>query len=483
MSDSSSNAKPVRAGRTLGDRYTLVNRIAKGGMGEVWRARDRRSGMLVAAKVLRPELTGEEISLSRLRLEAENTMRARHPNIAMVMDSGEDEGQGWIVMELVQGRPLTDFMGDGKQLTAEQLVPILIQTAYALDGSAQAGIVHRDIKPANILIREDGMVKLTDFGISYSRGQANLTAVGMVMGTAQYLAPEQAMGGEATPSGDLYSLGVIAYEALAGHRPFTGKSAIDIAMAHVKEEAPDLPDTVPDPMADIVFGLLAKDPADRPQSGTALVRTLTRAANEMGIGTSPMPLPEPKKGEGSDGDAEPRLPTPEQLEQTEPEVVAPKPAIQSPAEVQAPPSYAVPKSSPEPAPQPRSLPPSMSWKPVDVSSFPIRPKADAALNTVSAAGAATSQRPSSSSARPGDYPARVSSSPEETETTPPGESRIGMWIIAGLIALTVILIIIAMIQNRAESGASAPDVLPMFESIAETRNLEVASWLSPVLDS
>lgn len=308
-STDASAPRSIRAGRVLGGRYTLVSRIAKGGMGEVWRVRDQRTGMLVAAKVLRPELRGEEISLSRLRLEAKNTVRARHPNIASVLDSGEDEGQGWIVMELIDGRPLTEFVGDGKRLAAQQLIPILTQTAYALDASAQAGVVHRDIKPANIMIRKDGMVKLTDFGISFAQGQANLTAVGMVMGTAQYLAPEQAMGAEATTAGDLYSLGIIAYEALAGRRPFTGKSPVEIAMSHVKDEIPALPDDVPEGLAQVVFGLLAKDPSERPPSGAALVRTLSRVASSIGATTGPLPLPAPPTSEGTQGGlSQPRTP-------------------------------------------------------------------------------------------------------------------------------------------------------------------------------
>ena len=217
------------AGRVLGGRYTLLTPIAQGGMGEVWKARDRVSGHIVAAKVLRPELAGEELSLSRLRLEARNSMSISHPNIANTQDSGQEDGIGWIIMELVDGYPLTDYLRGGSRIEPEYLMPILVQVAMALGAAARAGVVHRDIKPANILVRPDGMVKLTDFGISRATGQVNLTAAGMVMGTAQYLPPEQAMGEIATPIGDLYALGVIAYEAAAGRRPFTGETQVDIA--------------------------------------------------------------------------------------------------------------------------------------------------------------------------------------------------------------------------------------------------------------
>ena len=279
-----------RAGRQLGGRYTLLSLIATGGMGEVWKARDQQMGVLVAAKVLRPELHGEEISLSRLRLEARNAIKAKHPNIAAVFDSGEDGKQGWLVMELVDGRPLTDFIGQGSKLTAGELIPIMIQTAYALDAAARAGVVHRDIKPANIMIRPDGKVKLTDFGVSLANNQANLTAAGMVMGTAQYLAPELALGNSATTLGDLYALGVIAYEALVGQRPYTGKNQVDIAFAHVNEDIPALPDDVPAPLAALVTQMLAKQPADRPQTGAALARELFDIAAGLGVSTQPVPL-------------------------------------------------------------------------------------------------------------------------------------------------------------------------------------------------
>ena len=282
------------AGRVLGGRYTLLTPIAQGGMGEVWKARDRVSGHIVAAKVLRPELAGEELSLSRLRLEARNSMSISHPNIANTQDSGEEDGIGWIIMELVDGYPLTDYLRGGSRIEPEYLMPILVQVAMALGAAARAGVAHRDIKPANIIVRPDGMVKLTDFGISRATGQVNLTAAGMVMGTAQYLPPEQAMGEVATPIGDLYALGVIAYEAAAGRRPFTGETQVDIAFAHVNDPVPPLPEFVPEPLADVILHLLEKDPAKRPESGSAAVREIASAAKAMGISVTPRPLPLPK---------------------------------------------------------------------------------------------------------------------------------------------------------------------------------------------
>ncbi|WP_216666434.1 serine/threonine-protein kinase [Actinomyces faecalis] len=260
----------------LQGRYELIERIALGGMGEVWQATDLRSGRAVAAKILRPELTGDEIFLSRLRAEAANSRGLRHPNLAVVLDSGERDGSGWIIMELVQGRALSDLLSEQGTMQAGEILPILAQVARALQVVHDAGVVHRDVKPSNILINREGLAKLTDFGISTGVHQRPLTATGMVMGTAQYLSPEQAMGHMATPAGDLYALGVIAYEALVGHRPFTGATQVDIAFAHVNEPVPPLPDGVNPEVREIVMELLAKDPGSRPRSAREVARRLDR---------------------------------------------------------------------------------------------------------------------------------------------------------------------------------------------------------------
>lgn len=282
------------AGHIVGDRYMLLSLIAKGGMGEVWKARDQRTGKIVAAKVLRPELSGESLPLNRLRLEAQNTLLIEHPNIAAVYDSGEDQGRGWLVMELIDGRPLTDYLRQGNRIAPAELIPLLVQMGMALSAAADAGVVHRDIKPANILIRPNGVVKITDFGISRTKNQVDLTAAGMVMGTAQYLPPEQALGEQATSVGDLYSVGVIAYEASAGKRPFTGKSQVDIAFSHVHDPLPPLPADVPEPLANVIYHLLEKEPKDRIQTGRELVRELITAARTLGVGISAIPVTLPR---------------------------------------------------------------------------------------------------------------------------------------------------------------------------------------------
>nr|WP_159624322.1 MULTISPECIES: serine/threonine-protein kinase [Actinomyces] len=265
-----------QVGFELQGRYQLLERIALGGMGEVWRATDLNSGRIVAAKILRPELTGDEIFLSRLRAEAANSRGLRHPNLAVVLDFGERKGSGWIIMELVQGRPLSEILEEKGTMAPAEILPILAQVARALQVVHDSGVVHRDVKPSNILINREGLAKLTDFGISTGPHQRPMTATGMVMGTAQYLAPEQAMGNAAQPSGDLYALGIIAYEALVGRRPFTGSTQVDIAFAHVNEPVPQMPKSVPPEVRQVVMELLAKKPADRPSSARELARRLDR---------------------------------------------------------------------------------------------------------------------------------------------------------------------------------------------------------------
>lgn len=272
-------------------RYKLVERMAIGGMGEVWRATDLRSGRAVAAKILRPEFAGDEIFLSRLRAEAANSRGLRHPNLAVVLDSGERDGSGWIIMELVQGRPLSDILAEKGVMAPAEILPILAQVARALQVVHDARVVHRDVKPSNILINREGLAKLTDFGISTGVHQRPLTATGMVMGTAQYLSPEQAMGHMATPAGDLYALGIIAYESLVGSRPFTGATQVDIAFAHVNQPVPSMPDDISPEVQGIVLDLLAKDPAARPHSAREVARRLDRAVIHL-----PAPSWDPRGG-------------------------------------------------------------------------------------------------------------------------------------------------------------------------------------------
>ncbi|MCS4485111.1 serine/threonine protein kinase [Gleimia sp. 6138-11-ORH1] len=298
-------------GKVIGGRYTLITQLAIGGMGEVWAARDQITARKVAIKVLKPELAGQEAFLTRLRIEAQNAMQIRHQNIAAVLDHGELNGVGWIVMELVEGRPFNEFLQPGHRLSPAEVVPVLIQIAHALQAAKTSNVVHRDIKPSNILITDSGIVKLTDFGISTMPNQVALTDVGMVMGTAQYLSPEQAMGESATHLSDLYALGVIAYEALCGRRPFTGKTQVDIAFAHVNDPVPELPAFVPNQLRKLILRMLRKHPKDRQPDFTAVIRELEKAAKSLEISTAPRPvtLPQTDSAQRSSKPAD-RLKTP-----------------------------------------------------------------------------------------------------------------------------------------------------------------------------
>jgi serine/threonine-protein kinase len=272
--------RPVE-GLTLGERYTLVRRIAMGGMGEVWVARDEKLAREIAVKVLREEYTGNEDFLRRLRTEARNSSTLVHPNIAQMFDYGEENGAGYLVMELVLGEPLADLLEREPVLPPARLLPILAQTARGLHAAHLAGVVHRDVKPGNILLEHSGTVKITDFGVSVAQNQVPMTATGMVMGTAQYLSPEQAVGQSATGASDIYALGVVAYEATAGRRPFTGRTPVDIAIAHVNAPVPLLPTSVHPGLSETITQMLEKDPAQRISSADQLARHLDVLAAEI----------------------------------------------------------------------------------------------------------------------------------------------------------------------------------------------------------
>lgn len=286
----------LHIGQLIANRYQLMHRLAIGGMGEVWQVLDQIEERELALKILRPELAGQKVFLSRLKIEAKNASLVRHPNLAQVYDSGEENGLGWIAMELVEGVSLTQILEQEPVLKVDFLLSVLDQTSRALIAVHQANIVHRDIKPGNIMVTPEGIVKLTDFGISKASNQVTLTAAGMVMGTAQYLPPEQAIGKPATPAGDLYALGVIAFESLAGQRPFTGKRPVDIAFAHVKQPVPPLPAAVPEPLKQLVYQLLEKDPDKRPNTATSLVKTLTDLRLKEAAGELPPGIETPTAG-------------------------------------------------------------------------------------------------------------------------------------------------------------------------------------------
>ncbi|TAL41123.1 MAG: serine/threonine protein kinase [Salinibacterium sp.] len=260
------------SGLTFGGRYQLANRIAIGGMGEVWQATDLVIGRTVAIKILKDEYLGDPGFLERFRAEARHAALVNHEGIANVFDYGEEDGSAFLVMELVPGEALSSILERERVLSSDRVLDIVAQTASALQAAHSAGLVHRDIKPGNLLITPEGRVKITDFGIARIADQVPLTATGQVMGTVQYLSPEQASGHSASPTTDIYSLGIVAYEALAGRRPFTGESQVAIAMAQINETPPELPASVAEPVRNLVYSCIAKAPGDRPASAAHLAR-------------------------------------------------------------------------------------------------------------------------------------------------------------------------------------------------------------------
>ncbi|HEY4535550.1 MAG TPA: protein kinase [Enteractinococcus sp.] len=285
---------------TLGGRYELTDRIAIGGMGEVWKARDTVLGRIIAIKILKEEYTGDPNFLRRFRAEAQHTALLNHPGVANVFDYGEEEGSGYLVMELVPGDPLSAILDREKVLSPDRTLSIIAQTARALSAAHAQGLVHRDVKPGNLLIDAKNRVKVTDFGIARLADQVPLTATGQVMGTAQYLAPEQATGQQATGASDIYSLGIIGYECLAGHRPFTGESQIAIALAQVNDDPPLLPDSIPEPVRALIMSMLSKEPEDRPADADKLAtaaEALRRQDTQTAINAVPGMIPFITSGE------------------------------------------------------------------------------------------------------------------------------------------------------------------------------------------
>jgi serine/threonine-protein kinase len=312
-------------GTLLGGRYRLDHLIATGGMGEVWRGHDELLGRTVAVKVMLAQLSRSPGFVARFRGEARHTAALSHPGIATVYDYGESEPaensgatSAYLVMELVEGQSLADLLESVGRLSADRTLDVVAQVSAALAAAHARGVVHRDVKPANLLVRPDGTVVVTDFGIARSVGAAaGLTMTGEVMGTAAYLAPEQAEGKPATAATDLYSLGVVAYQCLAGRRPFDGETPVTIALAHLRETPPPLPADVPPAARAVVERAMAKDPADRYPSAAALAeaaRAAVRAAQAPAPVTRPLsaptaPLPLPPMGQAAVGHATVAPPT------------------------------------------------------------------------------------------------------------------------------------------------------------------------------
>ncbi|WP_405086875.1 serine/threonine protein kinase [Microbispora sp. NBC_01389] len=271
----------VAQGMTLAGRYRLDARLGAGGMGEVWRGEDTVLARTVAVKVLLPGRLDDPGFAVRFQGEARAMATVNHPGVVDVYDYGVTDVPGdgstaYLVMRFVDGEPLDRLLTRIGRIGPEPAMELIAQAASALQAVHERGIVHRDIKPGNLLVRPDGTLVLTDFGIARADSGSRLTDAGMVLGTAAYCAPEQAEGAPVTPAVDIYALGVVAYECLAGQRPFDGESPVTIALKHIREEPPPLPPDVPPAVRAVVERAMFKDPARRWPSAS----TMSQAARQ-----------------------------------------------------------------------------------------------------------------------------------------------------------------------------------------------------------
>ncbi|HEX5206003.1 MAG TPA: serine/threonine-protein kinase, partial [Actinoplanes sp.] len=274
----------LHAGVRLGDRYRLEDRLGAGGMGEVWRAVDELLGRRVAVKAMLPSVADDPDFARRFLAEAKSMARVNHPAVAAIHDFGTAGGIAYLVMELVAGESLAQRLARAGRLGAAETMRLIARAADGLQAVHDQGIVHRDIKPANLLIRPDGSVVITDFGIARHEDASRLTASGAILGTPSYLSPEQVMGQAATPRSDIYALGLTAYECLAGERPFAGDNPYAVALQRLQSAPRTIGVTLPVPVVTVVERALALDPADRWPTAAALAGA---ARATEGAGSSP----------------------------------------------------------------------------------------------------------------------------------------------------------------------------------------------------
>jgi serine/threonine-protein kinase len=275
-------------GEVLAGRYRLLTLLGRGGAGEVWQAEDTVLARQVAVKLLR-SLEGDPMdAVQRFRAEAQSAARLTHPNVVATYDVGAEGDRVFLVMELVQGPDLHKLMRTSGLPTAELVEDIATQGAQALDAAHAAGIVHRDVKPGNLLLAPDGTLKMTDFGIAKRAGNET-TGVGVLLGTASYVSPEQVRGEPATPASDWYSFGCVLHELLTGTPPFTGPTVDVVMRRHLDVPPPPVTRSdVPAELANLVTRLLAKDPADRPSSAADVVALLNTAASTQVLAVEPL---------------------------------------------------------------------------------------------------------------------------------------------------------------------------------------------------
>ena len=267
-------------GRLLGNRYEIIEQIGNGGMATVYKAKCHVLNRYVAVKILKEEYTTDEEFVKRFNTEAQSAASLTHPNIVSVYDVGSEGDLHYIVMELVKGKTLKEIINEDGALSWKWSVNVAIQIASALETAHKNNIIHRDIKPHNIIITEDGIAKVTDFGIAKAVSNSTITAFGSTMGSVHYFSPEHARGGFTDAKSDLYSLGVVLYEMVTGRLPFNADTAVSVALKHMQEspkEPMEINPSVPKSVNDIIMKAMQKDISLRYQTATEMLRDLSRA--------------------------------------------------------------------------------------------------------------------------------------------------------------------------------------------------------------
>ncbi len=270
-------------GKILGNRYELLEKIGGGGMALVYKAKCRLLNRFVAVKILRPEFINDEEFVKRFKIEAQAAASLSHPNIVSIYDVGHEEDVHYIIMEFVHGITLKDYILQKKKLPWKEAVKISIQICSAIEHAHRNHIVHRDIKPHNILFTEEGIVKVTDFGIARAVSSSTITMVGSTIGSVHYFSPEQARGGYTDEKSDLYSLGIALYEMVTGRLPFDGETPVAIALKHIQDQAVrpvDVDESVPSAVNDIIMKAIKKEQNKRYQTASEMLQDLNRVLTE-----------------------------------------------------------------------------------------------------------------------------------------------------------------------------------------------------------
>ena len=284
----------IMKGQKISDRYQIIKAIGEGGMANVYLAYDTILDRDVAVKVLRGDLANDEKFVRRFQREALSASSLTHPNIVEVYDVGEDHGMYYIVMEYVEGRHLKDLIKKRGKLTTSEVIDIMLQITDGMSVAHDSYIIHRDIKPQNIMILENGLVKIMDFGIAMALNSTQLTQTNSVMGSVHYLPPEQASGKGATLQSDIYSMGIVMYELLTGKLPYKGDNAVEIALKQLKEPLPDIREelpNIPQSIENIIIKATAKNPKNRYADAREMHEDLLTCMDESRINEPPIKLP------------------------------------------------------------------------------------------------------------------------------------------------------------------------------------------------